>query len=128
MSETNDDLPVLAKEDIVKSNISKRVSQIIVPLAALNHQEDQVTEEVQCSSFQSQVVSLQTQAREDLLHAREHSKIKIQDMINLRKKLLNKNLFNLLGLPPGTKVNLNLYSYTVLRLKLLERITLESLL
>ena len=128
MSETNDDLPVLAKEDIVKSNISKRVSQIIVPLAALNHQEDQVTEEVQCSSFQSQVVSLQMQAREDLLHAREHSKIKIQDMINLRKKLLNKNLFNLLGLPPGTKVNLNLYSYTVVRLKLPERITLESLL
>jgi len=121
VSETNEDLPVLAKEDIVKSNISKRVSQIIVPLAALNHEEDQITEEIQSSSFQSQVVKLQSQAKEDLVHAREHSKIKIQDMINLRKKLLNKNLFNLLGLPHGTKLNRRMVSkFNVAQLQLIQ--------
>jgi len=42
-------------------------------------------------------------------------------MINLRKKLLNKNLFNLLGLPPGTKLNRRTVSkFNVAQLQLIQ--------
>ena len=48
-------------------------------------------------------------AREDLMSARENAKIKLQDIINTRKKLRNRNLFNLLGVPLDTKVSSILY-------------------
>ena len=37
-SEGREEAAVLSREQIARSNISKRVSQIIVPLAALSHQ------------------------------------------------------------------------------------------
>lgn len=105
------DRGALAREDIVKSNISKRVSQIIVPLGGVSEQargtedslETRTSEPV--SEFKTQVGDLQARAREDLVSARENAKIKLQDIINTRKKLRNRNLFNLLGLPPDTKLN-----------------------
>ena len=109
-SEGSDELQGLSKEDIVRNNISKRTSQIIVPLTPISDcQEDSFGEESRYleqeeQSFEDRISSLQSKAREDLVNARETSKVKIQDIINRRKKLLNKNLFNLLGLPQETKV------------------------
>ena len=37
-SEGREEAAVLTREEIARSNISKRVSQIIVPLAAVSHQ------------------------------------------------------------------------------------------
>ena len=112
-SEGSDELQGLSKEDIVKNNISKRTSQIIVPLTPISDQdcqEDSFGEQSQYlelgdQSFEDRISSLQSKAREDLVNARETSRVKIQHIINRRKKLLNKNLFNLLGLPQETKVN-----------------------
>ena len=110
-SEDHDEMAALAREDIVKSNISKRVSQIIVPLAAVSHQgeksEDSGNGDGESESeFLAKVSLLQAEAREDLVSARENARIKLQDIINTRKKLRNRNLFNLLGLPLDTKVSL----------------------
>ena len=106
-SEDHDEM-ALAREDIVKSNISKRVSQIIVPLAAVNREgetsQDGGGGEAE-SEFLTQVSHLQSTARADLMSARENAKIKLEDIINTRKKLRNRNLFNLLGLPLDTKVS-----------------------
>jgi len=106
-SEGNEELQGLSRTEIVKNNISKRSSQIIVPLSpVINDQhEDEESEELSQSSFHYHVSCLQNKASEDLVLARESSKIKIQDVINRRKKLMNKNLFNLLGLPQETKLN-----------------------
>ena len=107
-SEDHDEMAALAREDIVMSNISKRVSQIIVPLEAVKSQGEK--SEV-CgnsgveSEFLAKVSLLQAEAREDLVSARENARIKLQDIINTRKKLRNRNLFNLLGLPLDTKVS-----------------------
>ena len=87
------------------------MSQIIVPLGGVSEQargtedslETRTSEPV--SEFKTQVGDLQARAREDLVSARENAKIKLQDIINTRKKLRNRNLFNLLGLPPDTKVS-----------------------
>ena len=110
-SEDHDEMAALAREDIVKSNISKRVSQIIVPLAAVSRQgeksEDSGNGDGESESeFLAKVSLLQAEAREDLVSARENARIKLQDIINTRKKLRNRNLFNLLGLPLDTKVSL----------------------
>ena len=108
-SEDHDTMAALAREDIVKSNISKRVSQIIVPLAAVSRQgeksEDSGNGDGE-SEFLAKVSLLHAEAREDLVSARENARIKLQDIINTRKKLRNRNLFNLLGLPLDTKVSL----------------------
>lgn len=107
-SEDHDTMAALAREDIVKSNISKRVSQIIVPLAAVSRQgeksEDSGNGDGE-SEFLAKVSLLHAEAREDLVSARENARIKLQDIINTRKKLRNRNLFNLLGLPLDTKLN-----------------------
>ena len=107
-SEDHDEMAALAREDIVKSNISKRVSQIIVPLAAINR-EGETTQDGDGgeaeSEFLTQVTQLQSTARADLMSARENAKIKLEDIINTRKKMRNRNLFNLLGLPLDTKVS-----------------------
>lgn len=111
-SEGSDELQGLSKEEIVRNNISKRTSQIIVPLTPISDQECQegsFGEQSQYleqgdQSFEDRISSLQSKAREDLVNARETSRVKIQDIINRRKKLLNKKLFNLLGLPQETKV------------------------
>lgn len=115
-SEDQDEMAALAREDIVKSNISKRVSQIIVPLAAVtrhgegNEEGDTTGGAGEAESeFLAKVSLLQAGAREDLMSARENAKIKLQDIINTRKKLRNRNLFNLLGLPLDTKVSSILY-------------------
>lgn len=122
-SEDHDEMAALAREDIVKSNISKRVSQIIVPLAAVSRQgeksEDSGNGDGESESeFLAKVSLLQAEAREDLVSARENARIKLQDIINTRKKLRNRNLFNLLGLPLDTKVSLiikkNIYIFTPL--------------
>ena len=107
--EDHDEMAALAREDIVMSNISKRVSQIIVPLAAVNRQGENSkvpgNGSVEAESdFLAKVSLLQAEAKEDLVSARENARIKLQDIINTRKKLRNRNLFNLLGLPLDTKV------------------------
>ena len=107
--EDHDEMAALAREDIVMSNISKRVSQIIVPLAAVNRQGENSkvpgngSAEAE-SEFLAKVSLLQAEAKEELVSARENARIKLQDIINTRKKLRNRNLFNLLGLPLDTKV------------------------
>jgi len=108
--EDHDEMAALAREDIVMSNISKRVSQIIVPLAAVNRQGENSkvpgNGSVEAESdFLAKVSLLQAEAKEDLVSARENARIKLQDIINTRKKLRNRNLFNLLGLPLDTKLN-----------------------
>ena len=77
--------------------------------------EDEESEELSQSSFHYHVSCLQNKASEDLFLARESSKIKIQDVINRRKKLMNKNLFNLLGLPQETKVDTTHSLFTIVR-------------
>lgn len=109
-SEDHDEMAALAREDIVMSNISKRVSQIIVPLAAVNRQGENSkvsgNGSVEAESeFLAKVSLLQAEAREDLVSARENARIKLQDIVNTRKKLRNRNLFNLLGLSLDTKVS-----------------------
>ena len=59
---------------------------------------------------------LQTRAREELAGARETAHIKIQDIVNMRKKMLNRNLFTILGLPLDTKVGWIIAISTVLHI------------
>ena len=70
----------------------------------LYRQDEAMCEDNPSSTFRAQVRQLQTRAREELAGARETAHIKIQDIVNMRKKMLNRNLFTILGLPLDTKV------------------------
>jgi len=109
-AEDRAEFPVLAKEEIVKSNISKRVSQIIVPLSSVREGEagipqDSGMDTEPSSTFKSSVSELQSRAREDLLEARERASTRMLDIVNTRRKYHNNKILRLLGLSVESKLN-----------------------
>ena len=111
-AEDRAEFPVLAKEEIVKSNISKRVSQIIVPLSSVREGEagsppDPSQDTEPSSVFRSSVSELQSRAREELLEARERASTRMLDIVNTRRrKYHNNNILRLLGLSGDSKVRI----------------------
>ena len=110
-AEDRAEFPVLAKEEIVKSNISKRVSQIIVPLSSVREAEtgshqDPSQDTEPSSVFRTSVSQLQTRARQDLLEARERASTRMLDIVNTRRKYHNNNILRLLGLSVESKVRI----------------------
>ena len=108
-AEDRAEFPALAKEEIVKSNISKRVSQIIVPLSSVREGEagipqDSGMDTEPSSVFKSSVSELQSRAREDLLEARERASTRMLDIVNTRRKYHNNKILRLLGLSVESKV------------------------
>jgi len=101
----------MSTEEITAGNISKRVSQIIVPLTPVvkqdTHRSDE-TPNLQPAdinySFHSEVARLQRHAREGLVKARGKARVDIQDRINTRHQT-NQKLFSLVGLPQFSKLN-----------------------
>jgi len=100
----------MALEEIAKANISKRKSQIIVPInpaakqssptpASLSPPQDDATQR-----FKTEVSRLQGSAQDSLRKAREKARVNIQDQINTRHQT-NQKLFSLVGLPQFSKVN-----------------------
>jgi len=100
----------IALEEIAKANISKRKSQIIVPInpvakqsspsaATLSPPQDDATQR-----FKTEVSRLQGSAQDSLRKAREKARVNIQDQINTRHQT-NQKLFSLVGLPQFSKVN-----------------------
>jgi len=100
----------IALEEIAKANISKRKSQIIVPInpvakqsspsaASLSPPQDDATQR-----FKTEVSRLQGTAQDSLRKAREKARVNIQDQINTRHQT-NQKLFSLVGLPQFSKVN-----------------------
>ena len=101
----------IALEEIAKANISKRKSQIIVPInpvakqslpsaATLSPPQDDATQR-----FKTEVSRLQGSAQDSLRKAREKARVNIQDQINTRHQT-NQKLFSLVGLPQFSKVRL----------------------
>ena len=108
-TEDRAEFPVLAKEEIVKSNISKRVSQIIVPLTSLREgeagsQEEPSQDTEPSTVFRTSVAELQSRAREQLLQARERAGSSMLDIVKTRRKYHNNNILRLLGLSIESKV------------------------
>ena len=101
----------MALEDIAKANISKRKSQIIVPInpaatqsspttASLSPPQDDATHR-----FKTEVSRLQGSAQDSLKKARDKARVNIQDQINTRHQT-NQKLFSLVGLTQFSKVKL----------------------
>ena len=108
-AEDRAEFPVLAKEEIVKSNISKRLSQIIVPLSSVREGEAAIPQEAgldtePSSVFRSNVWELQSRAREELVEARERASTRMLDIVNTRRKSHNNKILSLLGLSVESKV------------------------
>ena len=104
-TEDRAEFPVLAKEEIVKSNISKRVSQIIVPLSSVREGPEEPSQDTEPSTvFRTSVRELQSRARQDLLEARESASTRMLDILNTRRKYRNNNILRLLGLSIESKV------------------------
>lgn len=99
-----------AAEEIAKSNISHRKSQIIVPLSPsvdpkpLTQSSSNSLHDDATVKFQEEVRRLQKSAQASLVRARENVKGNIQDTVNLRQQR-NRKLFELVGLPKISKVN-----------------------
>ena len=81
-TEDRQEFPVLAKEDLVRSNISKRVSQIIIPLGGLREGETECgpADTEPASVFRATVRELQARARRDLIQAREGANTRMVDI------------------------------------------------
>jgi len=101
----------MSTEEITAGNISKRVSQIIVPLTPVVKQDTHRSDETPNLqpedinySFHSEVARLQRHAREGLVKARGKARVDIQDRINTRHQT-NQKLFSLVGLPQFSKLN-----------------------
>ena len=105
-AEDRAEFPVLAKEEIVKSNISKRVSQIIVPLSSVREGEEEPSplSPEPGTVFRTSVAELQSRAREQLLQARETAGSRMVDILNTRRKQHSNNILRLLGLSIESKV------------------------
>jgi len=104
-----------AAQEIVKANISQKMSQIIVPISyttaasesdysnvpsssSLTNQSDTI------SHFHLEVRRLQRTAKDNLLKARIKAQQEIQDQMNTRQQN-NQKLFSLVGLPLVSKVS-----------------------
>ena len=107
-TEDSQEFPVLAKEDLVRSNISKRVSQIIIPLGGLREGETECgpADTEPASVFQATVRELQARARRDLIQAREGANTRMVDVLNNRKKYHNNTILHLLPLSRESKVRI----------------------
>ena len=105
-AEDRAEFPALAKEEIVKSNISKRVSQIIVPLSSVREGEEEPSplSPEPGTVFRTNVAELQSRAREQLLQARETAGSRMVDILNTRRKQHSNNILRLLGLSIESKV------------------------
>ena len=105
-AEDKSEFPTLAKEEIARSNISKRVSQIIIPLDGLRETKAVPAATEPASVFRSTVIELQARAREELGEARDRASTRMVDIVNTRKKYHNNNILHLLGLSRESKVRL----------------------
>ena len=94
----------------MKSNISKRMSQIIIPLRGLREGEGPALPEdtEPGAEFRSTVRDLQAKARLDLLQAREGADTRMVDIINTRRKHHSSKVFHLLGIPIDSKVRFSI--------------------